>query len=120
MYDVIVIGAGVIGASVARELARYNAKVLVLERENDVGNVTTMANSAIVHSGYDPKPGTNKAKYNVLGNSMFDLLTEELDVEFKRIGSLTCATNEEELKTIESFVKRAEENGVEGRLLDKE
>lgn len=120
MYDVIVIGAGVIGASVARELARYNAKVLVLERENDVGNVTTMANSAIVHSGYDPKPGTNKAKYNVLGNSMFDLLTEELDVEFKRIGSLTCATNEEELKTIESFVKRAEENGVEVRLLDKE
>lgn len=120
MYDVIIIGAGVIGASVARELSRYKAKVLVLDKENDVGNVTSMANSAIVHSGYDPKPGTNKAKYNVLGNSMYDLLTKELDVEFKRIGSLTCATNEEELKTIESFVSRAKENGVEVKLLDKE
>ena len=82
MYDVIIIGAGVIGASVARELAKYKARVLVLDKESDVGNVTSMANSAIVHSGYDPKPGTNKAKYNVLGNSMYDLLTKELDVEF--------------------------------------
>lgn len=120
MYDVIVIGAGVIGASVARELAKYKARVLVLDRESDVGNVTSMANSAIVHSGYDPKPGTNKAKYNVLGNSMYDLLTKELDVEFKRIGSLTCATNEEELKTIEGFISRANENGVEVKLLNKE
>ena len=100
MYDVIIIGAGVIGASVARELSRYKGKFLVLDRENDVGNVTSMANSAIVHSGYDPKPGTNKAKYNVEGNSMYDLLTKELDVEFKRIGSLTCATDEEEMKII--------------------
>jgi len=120
MYDVIVIGAGVIGASVARELSRYKGKILVLDRENDVGNVTSMANSAIVHSGYDPKPGTNKAKYNVEGNSMYDLLTKELDVEFKRIGSLTCATDEEEMKIIESYVSRAKENGVEIKILNKE
>ncbi len=120
MYDVIVIGAGVIGASVARELAKYKAKVLVLDKENDVGNVTSMANSAIVHSGYDPKPGTNKAKYNVEGNSMFDLLSKELDVEFKRIGSLTCATNEEEMEVIKSYVSRAKENGVEIQILNKE
>lgn len=120
MYDVIIIGAGVIGASVARELARYKANVLVLDKENDVGNVTSMANSAIIHSGYDPKPGTNKAKYNVEGNKMYDLLTKELDVEFKRIGSLTCATNEEELRTIESYVIRAKENNVEVELLNKE
>ena len=120
MYDVIVIGAGVIGASVARELSRYKAKVLVLDKENDVGNVTSMANSAIVHSGYDPKPGTNKAKYNVLGNAMYDSLAKELDVEFKRIGSLTCATNEEELNTIKGFVSRAKENGVEVKILNKE
>ena len=98
MYDVVIIGAGVVGASIARELSKYKLKTLVLDKENDVGNVTSMANSAIVHSGYDPKPGTNKAKYNVEGNSMYDLLTKELDVEFKRIGSLTCATNEEEMK----------------------
>lgn len=120
MYDVIIIGAGVIGASIARELARYKAKVLVLEKENDVGNVSSMANSAIVHSGYDPKPGTNKAKYNVEGNSMYDLLTKELDVEFKRIGSLTCATNDEEMKIIEGFVERAKENNVEVKILNKE
>jgi len=120
MYDIIVIGAGVIGASVARELAKYKAKVLVLDKENDVGNVTSMANSAIVHSGYDPKPGTNKAKYNVEGNSMYDLLTKELDVEFKKIGSLTCATNDEEMETIKRFVKRAEDNGVEVKILNKE
>ena len=120
MYDVIVIGAGVIGASVARELSKYKGKVLVLDKENDVGNVTSMANSAIVHSGYDPKPGTNKAKYNVKGNLMYDLLTKELDVEFKRIGSLTCATNEEEMEIIESYVNRAKENGVEVQILNRE
>jgi len=120
MYDVIVIGAGVIGASVARELARYKAKVLMLDKENDVGNVTSMANSAIVHSGYDPKPGTNKAKYNVEGNSMYDLITKELDVEFKRIGSLTCATNEEEMEIIKGFLSRASDNGVEVKILDRE
>ena len=79
-----------------------------------------MANSAIVHSGYDPKPGTNKAKYNVEGNSMYDLLTKELDVEFKRIGSLTCATNDEEMEIIKGFVSRAKDNGVEVKILDKE
>ena len=120
MYDIIIIGAGVIGASVARELAKYKARILVLDKENDVGNVTSMANSAIVHSGYDPKPGTNKAKYNVEGNSMYDLLTKELDVEFNRIGSLTCATNEEEMEIIKGFVSRANENGVEVKLLNKE
>lgn len=120
MYDVIIIGAGVIGASVARELSKYKAKVLVLDKESDVGNVTSMANSAIVHSGYDPKPGTNKAKYNVEGNAMYDLLTKELDVEFKRIGSLTCATDEEEMKIIESYLPRAKENNVEVKILNKE
>lgn len=120
MYDVIIIGAGVIGASVARELAKYKAKVLILDKENDVGNVTSMANSAIVHSGYDPKPGTNKAKYNVEGNKMYDSLTCELDVEFKRIGSLTCATSDEEMEIIKGYVSRAAENGVEVKILNKE
>ena len=119
-YDLIIIGAGVIGASVAREASKYKLKVLVLDKESDVGNGTSMANSAIVHSGYDPKPGTKKAFHNVRGNKLYDKLTEELDVEFKRIGSLTCATNDEEKEVIEHYVERSKENGVEVHLLNKE
>ena len=120
MYDVVVIGAGVVGGAIAREASKYNLKILVLDRENDVGNVTSMANSAIVHSGYDPKPGTKKAFHNVRGNSLYEELCKDLDVEFKRIGSLTCATNEEEKEIIEKYVSRSKENGVEVTLLNKE
>jgi len=120
MFDVIIIGAGVIGASVAREASKYKLNVLVIDKESDVCNVTSMANSAIVHSGYDPKPGTKKAFHNVRGNSMYDELVKDLDVEFKRIGSLTCAINEEEKEIIESYVSRSNENGVEVKLLNKE
>ena len=69
MHDIIIIGAGVVGAMIARKLSRYNLSVCVLEKENDVGNVTSNANSAIVHSGYDPVPGTLKAKLNLKLNS---------------------------------------------------
>ena len=101
MYDVVVIGAGIVGSLVARKLSSYQLSVAVLEKEPDVGNVTTMANSAIVHSGYDPVPGTLKAKLNVLGNKMFDKLCEELDVEMERIGSLTVALYDEQLPMLE-------------------
>ena len=77
MYDIIVIGAGAVGASIARELSKYKVKTLVLDKENDVCNVTSMANSAIVHSGYDPKPGTKKAFHNVRGNKLYDELVKE-------------------------------------------
>lgn len=120
MYDVVIIGAGVVGASIARELSKYKLKTLVLDKENDVGNVTSMANSAIVHSGYDPKPGTKKAFHNVRGNSLYDDIAKNLDVEFKRIGSLTCAINDEELEVIEHYLPRAKENNVEVKLLNKE
>ena len=120
MYDVVIIGAGAVGAAIAKEVSKYKLKTLVLDKENDVGNVTSMANSAIVHSGYDPKPGTKKAFHNVRGNAMYEELTKELDVEFKRIGSLTCATNDEEKKIIEDYVIRSKENGVEVQLLNKE
>ena len=120
MYDVVIVGAGAVGSSIARELSKYKLKTLVLERENDVGNVTSMANSAIVHSGYDPKPGTKKAFHNVRGNRLYDEVAKDLDVEFKRIGSLTCAINDEELEVIEHYLPRAKENGVEVKLLNKE
>ena len=118
MYDILIIGAGITGTLIARELSRYDLKVVILDKENDVGNKTTNANSAIIHSGYDPVPGTLKAKFNVLGNPMFDKLTEELDVPFYRIGSLTVALYDEQLKLLEDLASRSKENGVEVKLLN--
>ena len=120
MHDIIIIGAGAVGCAIAREASKYKLKVMVVDKENDVCNVTSMANSAIVHSGYDPKPGTKKAFHNVRGNKMYEKLCKELDVEFKMIGSLTCATNEEEKEVIENYLSRSAENGVEVKLLNKE
>ena len=120
MYDVIIIGAGVNGAFVARDLAKYQLKVLVLEKENDVGNVTSCANSAIIHSGYDPHPETLKARLNVLGNSMYDEVCRDLDVEFSRIGSLTLAFNDEEVEQIPTLMNYAQRNGVFVKLLSSE
>ena len=120
MFDVVVIGAGIVGSLVARKLSSYQLSVAVLEKEPDVGNVTTMANSAIVHSGYDPVPGTLKAKLNVLGNKMFDKLCEELDVEMERIGSLTVALYDEQLSLLDKLAERSAQNGVEVKILSAE
>ena len=120
MYDVLIIGAGVTGAFIARTLSFYKLNVLLIDKENDVGNVTSNANSAIIHSGYDPVPGTLKAKFNVLGNAMYDDIAKELDVHFYRIGSITVATNEKQLEVLESLKERAKENGVEVSILSKE
>ena len=120
MYDVIVIGAGVVGALTARELSKYRLRVLVIDKENDVGNETTMANSAIVHSGYDPAPGSLKARFNVEGNAMFDALSEELDFHFGRVGSLTLAFSEEQIPVLLALRKQARENNVEVKLLTPE
>lgn len=120
MFDVIVVGAGIVGSLIARKLSSYQLQVAVIEKEPDVGNVTTMANSAIVHSGYDPVPGTLKAKLNVLGNKMMSQVCKELDVEMKRIGSLTVALEEEQLPLLEELAKRSAENGVEVKLLNAE
>lgn len=98
MYDVIIIGAGVIGSSIARELSRYKLETLVIEKEKDVCEVTSMANSGIIHSGYDPKEGTLKAKLNLIGNQNIVRLREELGFEYKNIGSLTVAFEENDLR----------------------
>ena len=117
MEDVIIIGAGAVGAFLARSLSSYSLSVLVLEEQNDVGDVTSMANSAIVHSGYDPLPGTKKARFNVAGNAMFPKLCEELDIEFIKNGSLTVALDEKQFAMLENLKKRADLNGVETRLV---
>lgn len=120
MHDIIIIGAGVIGCSVARVLSVYNLDVLVLEKENDVCEGASKANSAILHSGYDPKPNTLKAKYNVLGNPLFDNLCKELDISISRCGSITIATNEEEVENLYKLKERAKINNVEVEIISKE
>src|SRR5690554_6872878 len=120
MCDVIIIGCGVNGAFISRYLYQYSLDVLVIEKNSDVGDETSCANSAIIHSGYDPIPSTLKAKLNVKGNQMYDKVCEELDVEFDRIGSLTIATNSHEIKVLEKLQIRAKEYNVEVRLINKE
>lgn len=118
MYDVIIIGGGVIGAAVARRLARCPLKVAVLEAQNDVANGTTKANSAIIHAGYDPEPGTLMARLNVEGNRMMGPLCEELDVPFRRTGSLVLAFGTDQQPKLEELYRRGTANGVPGlRLL---
>ncbi len=118
MLDVIIIGAGVVGAQIARRLSQYELDVLVIEKENDVGDGASSANSAIIHSGYDPKPGSLKAKLNVLGNQMYDEIVNDLDVEFRRIGSITLANDEDEVKTLYELAERAKLNNVPVQILD--
>jgi glycerol-3-phosphate dehydrogenase len=117
MVDVIILGAGVTGAFIARALSRYELNVSVIDQENDVGNFTSMANSALIHSGYDPEPGTLKAKLNVAGNAMYDQVAEELDVIFRRIGSLTVTRKETDLPLLKELQKRGERNGVKTEIL---
>ncbi|PJI09199.1 MULTISPECIES: NAD(P)/FAD-dependent oxidoreductase [Clostridium] len=112
MYDVAIIGAGVIGCSIFRELTKYKLKVVILEKEKDVSMGTSKANSAIVHAGYDPEEGTLMAKYNVKGNEMFEGLCKELSVPFKRNGSLVLAFNEEDIKTIKHLYENGTKIGV--------
>jgi len=114
MYDIAVIGAGIVGCSIARALSKYQLKVVLIEKEPDVADGTTKANSAIIHAGYDAKPGTLKAQLNVLGNCAFDELCRDLDVPFKRIGSLVVAFNNEDVKTLRKLNEQGEKNGVPG------
>ena len=120
MKDIIIIGAGVTGALLARELARYQLDILVIEKENDVGNVTSSANSAIVHSGYDPVPGTLKAKLNVKGCLKYPKICEELDVSFSKTGTLTVVDDESQWPTFKSLIERSKENGVDIEVLNPE
>ena len=120
MYDCIIIGAGISGCSLAFELSKYAGKVLVLEKNNDVADETTKANSAIIHAGYDPMPNTCMAKYNVEGNKIIPKLCEDLDVDCDNIGSLVIGFDESDQKTLETIYQRGLDNGVSGmKLLSK-
>ena len=120
MFDVAIIGAGVTGGMIARELSRYDLKICILEKMNDVAMGATRANSAIVHAGFDAKEGSNKAKFNVKGSKMMEKVAEELGVKYKRNGSLVIGFNEEDKKEIENLYERGCKNGVKDlQILDK-
>lgn len=121
MYDIAIIGAGISGSSIARELSKYNLKTLVLEKGVEVCQGTTKANSAIVHGGFDAKEGSLKAKLNVAGNKLYPQLCKDLDVEFKQNGALVLAFDEEDKKHIKDLYDRGLVNKAEGlKLLNKE
>ena len=121
MYDVVIIGCGVVGAAAAYELARYKLRVAVLEAAADIAAGTTKANSAIIHAGYDPEPGTLMARLNVEGNRLTGEICEKLQVPFKRVGSLVAAFSPEQLPTLQTLYDRGCKNGVPGlRLLSGE
>lgn len=118
MYDVLIIGCGITGAAAAFQLSRYRLKVAVLERENDVADGTTKANSAILHAGYDPEPGTLMARLNVRGAALAKELCAKLDVPYRPCGSFVLAFSPEDEATLRTLLQRGQANGVpELRLL---
>ena len=112
MYDVAIIGAGVIGSAIARELSRYQLRICVIEKEEDVCDGTSKANSAIIHAGFDAEPGTLKAKLNVRGNELMTTLSRELDIPFRRNGSLVVCTKEQSREGLEHLLEKGKSNGV--------
>lgn len=113
-YDAVVIGAGVTGSAIARELSRRQGSFLVVERAGDVCEGTSKANSAIVHAGFDAEPGTMKAKMNVWGNEMMTALSKELDIPLKRVGAFVVCLNEEDKPKLQELYDRGIANGVKG------
>lgn len=121
MYDVAIIGAGVIGSAIARELSRYQIHACVIEREEDVCCGTSKANSAIIHAGFDATPGTLKARLNVRGNEMMDTIAKELDVPFTRNGSLVVCTKDQDRSGLDKLMEKGSANHVPGlRILERE
>ncbi len=121
MYDIVIIGAGVTGCSVARELSRYSARICVVEKEEDVCCGTSKGNSAIIHAGFDAAPGSLMAKLNVQGIGMMDELTRDLDIAFKRNGSLVVCLSEDDRPALEKLYQQGIKNGVEHiRIIEQE
>lgn len=121
MYDVAIIGAGVTGSAIARELSRYQANICVIEREEDVCGGTSKANSAIIHAGFDAAPGSLKARLNVRGNQMMDALAKELDIPFLRNGSLVTCTKDQDRGGLCALLEKGKKNGVPDlRILERD
>ncbi len=116
---VAVIGAGVVGCCIARELCRFAVRVVVLEASDDIACGATRANSGIVHAGFDPQPGTLKARYNALGSAVYPRWASELGFGYYRNGSMVAAFSDEELAGLDELLARGHANGIEGlRIVD--
>lgn len=121
IYDVVIIGAGVTGSAIARELSRYKLRTCVLEKEEDVCSGTSKANSAIVHAGFDAEPGSLKARFNVEGSRRMEALSKELDFEYHKNGALVLCLDEKDRYKLEALYEQGIENGVQGlRILERE
>lgn len=119
--DVVVIGGGIVGTAVLRELSKYDLKCILVEKEPDLAMGTTKANSAILHAGFDAPTGSLKAITNVRGNKLYHELEQELDLDIKWTGSLVAATTDEEMETLQELLERGKANGVEGlKILSRE
>ena len=114
MYDVLVIGGGVIGCAIARELSRRSGRICVVERNEDVCTGTSKANSAIVHAGFDAEPGTRKARFNVEGSRMMEALSRQLDFPYRRCGALVLCLDPADREKLQALYQRGLANGVEG------
>lgn len=118
MFDVIIVGAGVVGCATARELSRYNLKVLVLEKGHDVCSGATKAGGGMIHAGFDPTPGTNKAKYNVAGCPLIYKTCEELDVPYLNNGTTVFATDPHGMDEIRKLKATGDINGVHTDIIE--
>ena len=114
MYDSIIIGAGVTGASVARELSKYDGKFLVIEKTEDVCTGTSKANTAIIHGGYDAKPGSMKAKMNVRGTELAEVLSKEIGFPYQKRGTIVVCRSEKDRPLLQKLYDRGIQNGVKG------
>ncbi len=112
MYDAVIIGAGITGTMLAKDLSRYQLKTAVLDRENDIADEATMANSAIVHTGYDPADGTLKAELNVRGARMYEQLCRDLGCKYQVNGAFIAATSPEEEAHLEILADRAKRRNI--------
>lgn len=120
MYDVAIIGAGAVGSSIARELSKYNLRVCVLEKDQDISNGTSKANSGIVHGGYDAQYGSLKAKLNVEGNRMFKELDNALHFGFNQCGSYVLGFDDNDYKEIQKLYDNGKKNSVEVQIVDRD
>ncbi len=118
MYDILVIGGGVVGAMLIKELAQYDCKTILLEKEDDVSMGASRANSGIIHAGYDCTPNTNKARFNVEGCSMMYPIAEELGVPHLKIGSLVVTDNN--LSSLTELLEKGKANGVDCEIIERD
>lgn len=119
-YDVVVIGAGIVGSMVARELSKYRLSVAVLDKESDLGMGQSTSNSAIIHSGHDPQPGTAKARFNVRGNQLWFEIARDLEIPIERTGAMIVAVEDDDPAGLEELAERGRTNGVPVEILSRE